>query len=190
MPNTAELAAPSTDIELAREALQLRINDSISWYTKNAKTRGRESRILRVAMIITGGLTVILPLLTTVDWMTPFRVIGHVFSYTCISSIPTLHTAPWLGSLAAACTGLMLAYEKYYGHSEAWMRFIVAEQELRHLANRFSLNWLALKQQSAENSQFIKELQDIENAHSTIEKNETNKWVGSFKNALTETTPP
>lgn len=169
-------------IEDAKRQLMAELNASIDWYQKESESRGWRARWLRVAMIVCGGLATITP----------------SFSQMAISDRWTI--SPLWTSVFIALTASLYAYEKLYGHAEAWMRFVLAQQELERLREEFSLHWLQLSlnqslSQSLDQSATpdaticINELLRVSAHRHDIVKKETEKWTKAFKDGLKSTTP-
>ncbi|MFZ6844420.1 SLATT domain-containing protein [Undibacterium sp. RuTC16W] len=161
-------------IEDAKRQLMAELNASIDWYKKESESRGWRARWLRVAMIGCGGLATITP----------------SFSQMAISDRWTI--SPLWTSVFIALTASLYAYEKLYGHAEAWMRFVLAQQELERLREEFSLHWLqlSLNQFTTPDATIcITELLRVSAHRHDIVKKETEKWTKAFKDGLKSTTP-
>lgn len=113
-------------IDDTKQDLLSKLDASINWYSENGRQRGWWARWLRASMIIFGGISAIIPTISQIK----------TFGWPEIS--------PLWASVFITLTATIFAFEKFYGHSEAWMRFIFAKQELERLREDFLLSWLRL----------------------------------------------
>ncbi|MBR7777315.1 SLATT domain-containing protein [Undibacterium rugosum] len=181
----AQLEVPfNTDamglIEAAKTKVLDEIDASISWYAEKAPQRGATARRLRIAMITTGGLSAVIPSLTQMHlpaWMVP--VLGETIS-------------PMWTSVLIALTATLYAYERFYGDAEAWMRFVLAQQQLQRLREEFELNWLTIQVLHVGQPDLGKEMAElirVSRARHRIIQIETEQWTAAFKAGLQATTP-
>ncbi len=167
-------------IDAAKTKLLGEIDASIRWYAEKAPQRGATARRLRVAMITTGGLSAVIPSLTQMHlpaWMVP--VLGETIS-------------PMWTSVLIALTATLYAYERFYGDAEAWMRFVLAQQQLQRLREEFELNWLTIQVLRVGQPDLGKEMAElirVSRARHRIIQLETEQWTAAFKAGLQATTP-
>jgi hypothetical protein len=138
---------------------------NINWYRTKKRPKEHLSRILRCAALllaIVGGLCPLLPEISKID---PGRY-GYI--------------------LLAAGGGLLL-FDKLFGLSSSWMRFIAAAQEIEALLDTFRVDWASEKTKliapaatsgNDPRFQLIKEF--LANMHAVIER-ETNEWKLEFQ---------
>jgi hypothetical protein len=171
--NAALVPVVGDKVENEIQALVQKLDDSILWYGENSEIRGHWARRLRIAMILSGGVTLLIP---------------------SLSQIPNLGVAisPLWISVSMAVTATLFAFEKYYGNSEAWMRFILAKQELESLKDNFHLTCLKLSMATPTPPDAEKTLDEVilvsAQRHAIIQK-ETEKWAKVLENGMKASTP-
>jgi hypothetical protein len=158
----------------AKTTLLAELDASIEWYSTNSRQRGWWARWLRVLMISFGGITAIIPALSQIK----------------ISE--NISISPLWASVSIALTATLFAFEKFYGHSEAWIRFILAKQELERIKAEFLLNWLELSHTSTSPETLKKAIEELirtsKERHFII-KNETSAWTKVFENGIKSSSP-
>lgn len=154
-------------IEEAKQNLLRELDKSIEWYTKNSDQRGCYARRLRFWMIIFGGISAIIPILSQ------------------IKICEKLSISPLWAPIFMTFTATLFAFEKFYGHSDAWMRFTFAKQELLGIKEIFLLT--CLKNSPADPT--VDELIRLSKERHLIIKNETAAWTNTFENGLKSSNP-
>lgn len=158
----------------AKTTLLAELDASIEWYSANSRQRGWWTRWLRVLMISFGGITAIIPALSQ------------------IKICENISISPLWASVSIALTAILFAFEKFYGHSEAWMRFILAKQELERIKAEFLLTWLDLSLTSTSPESLKKsvdELMRTSKERHLIIKKETSAWTKAFENGIKASIP-
>ncbi|HEX3445459.1 MAG TPA: SLATT domain-containing protein [Chthoniobacterales bacterium] len=141
---------------------------NITWYRTKKKPRQQLSHFVRctaLLLAIVGGLCPLLPEVSKID----------VSRY---------------GYILLAAGGGLILFDKLFGLSSSWMRFMVAAQELEALLDSFRVDWaseksklntLAATLDSDPRFQLIKDF--IVNMHAVIER-ETNEWKAEFQKGV------
>ncbi|MFJ7214792.1 SLATT domain-containing protein [Amycolatopsis sp. NPDC098790] len=95
--------------------------DAIDWYLTEKKRKARWSRGLRAAAAI-------------------LTVLGGVIPVAALTAgRPELGNGGFIMlALAAGC----LAYDRFFGYSSSWLRYVAAATKLRAQLNDFQLSWL------------------------------------------------
>ena len=94
-----------------------------NWYAKARALNGRTTRTLRFIALILFGMGLVLPLLN-------------------IEKVIILkHPINSLGYLCLATGGLILLFDKYFGLSSGFVRFYIAEEDIRKSIADFELAW-------------------------------------------------
>ena len=158
----------------AKNHLLDQLNTSIDWYTKNSPSRGFWARNIRLSMIIFGGISVAIPVLSNMPLPLEITI------------------SPLLASIFSIITATLFAIEKYYGHANAWMRFESARQELETLRDQLIISWARLSDPHHplfDSEKMYTELLRTSLAKHHIIKKETEKWTKSFDKAIKSTEP-
>lgn len=157
-------------------------NDSIRWYAKKKTSKARMSWILRaLAILLTtlGGLT---PIISSLGGSTIRLADGKFDVY--VGQLGYL----FLG-LAAGC----VAFDRFFGFSSGWMRYISTKMILEKQLSEFRFDWAMMTAKFSDRSptpdqvqlmiQRLKEFLILVNNH--VEQ-ETLTWVSEFKNSLAD----
>ena len=149
-------------------------SDSINWYGVKKSSKASFSRKLRTSAIILTTVGGLAPIISTLEIFTD-RYIGQ-FGYL------------FLG-LAAAC----IAFDRFFGYSSGWMRYISTKMTLERSLSEFRLDWAMMLAKigkdplTAEQVQLmIRRLKEfLVLVNNTVEQ-ETLTWVAEFKTNLAE----
>ncbi|MDP1977621.1 SLATT domain-containing protein [Undibacterium sp.] len=166
---TENIKQPNQLIEEAKSALLREFDQSIAWYTRNIEQRGRWARGLRVLMISFGGMSAIIPTLSQIKICDKFFI------------------SPLWTSVFIALTATVFAFEKYYGHSDAWMRFTLAKLELERVKEKFLLTWINFTLTNTTPDVIkmsVDELIRVSTEKHLIINKETLAWTKAFKSGL------
>ncbi|MEJ7587835.1 MAG: SLATT domain-containing protein [Ferruginibacter sp.] len=155
---------------------------SISWYGKNKKSKARFSRTLRASAIILttlGGLT---PIISSMGGLTVKLMDDKLTLY--IGQLGYL----FLG-LAASC----IAFDRFFGFSSGWMRYISTKMTLERALSEFRLDWAMMLAKLGNNppnteqvQHMIRRLKDFLVLINNNVEQETLTWVAEFKTNLAE----
>lgn len=157
-------------------------NDSINWYGEKKKPKAKMSWILRaIAIILTtlGGLT---PIISALGGSTIRLMNGELNIY--VGQLGYL----FLG-LAAAC----VAFDRYFGFSSGWMRYISTKMTLEKQLTEFRFDWAMMiakfggKSPTPDQVQLIiQRLKEFLVLVNTDVEQETLAWISEFKSNLAE----
>jgi hypothetical protein len=95
-----------------------------------------------------------------------------------------------ISALFAAISAAFIAYDKLFGLSSAWMRFVSAELDLRGKRNAFSVAWAKECMHAGPNPTTDQVLASIDvlaaflASIDGVVRDETQAWVGEFRGAL------
>lgn len=145
------------------------------WYKDNKGWRSFMARVVRVCMIFGALIAALIPLLSAIF----------------VEDKVALINPAWSG-VATAVIASLFAFEKYYGHGNAWMRFNDAEMQINQKIGQLEFDWEDYKyraqtQQPQEFSEWPKRLKEHQSEVFEIEQNETKAWTKEFQLAMTET---
>jgi hypothetical protein len=152
-----------------------RAEEAVNWYLKAKRGKRRGARLLRMATILLTTAAGILPILqqiwTTSDGKPPF--------------------APAWASVLLALAVLLVAIDRFFGFSDAWMRYVTAELQIRQVREAFELDWQAAHASFGGQPPTPVQVQAvISNVKAFVDQvnalvaTETTKWVSDFQEAL------
>lgn len=148
--------------------------DKIAWYAKRRHPKKLGSQWLRTFSIILAAVGALFPL---VDAATQSgRVIQGQWGYVCIA-------------LAAALVG----YDRFFGLSSGWMRYMVTELSLQRSLREFQYEWNILSAQQAQQQPpqrntvaLLQRLKEFSLQVEALVRQETDAWVTEFQANISE----
>lgn len=144
---------------------------SIGWYLREKRSKARWSRTLRIAAIV----------LATIGAAVPF-----------VSAIANEVALQW-GYLAFALAGAAMAFDRFFGLSSAWMRYLMAELSIQRILQDLRLQRTLLHAARAGVSPLPDDIaaelgllsRTAEALHTVVEQ-ETLAWVSEFQTNVAE----
>jgi hypothetical protein len=157
-----------------RHAMSL-AEDAINWYLRGKQCKKLGAGSVRVLTIVLGTIAALLP------------TIGElVHSYNEKLNIGAGWTIVLLG-----IAGCLLLLDRFYGFTSGWMRYIVAELQIRQIKEEFQLDWQTeragwsteppTKEQVV---QMLARCKAFTSQVNTIVREETNVWVQEFQTTI------
>jgi SMODS and SLOG-associating 2TM effector domain 2 len=151
-------------------------NDAIAWYNIRRKPKQYGGQILRVGALIFAAVAGLVPILGEI-----FQDNGHR---------PGI--APAWATVALGIAGLLVLLDRFWGFTSAWVRFLLAQQELSEELRSFEFDWAKDKiswggtepttQQAT--AMIVSSKTFIMQVHAIVRR-ETNLWASEFQNAIT-----
>ena len=149
-------------------------HDAITWYLQSMHGKRRGAVAFRLGAIVAAAAAGILPILTMI-----FTTDGRpAFS-------------PAWASVAIGIAAALVLFDRFFGSSTGWMRFIRTEMHLRQLHQEFEMNWereravWAGKDPSAEQvQQMLGRAMAFVTRVSEVVRQETEEWVLEFQSTL------
>lgn len=145
------------------------------WYLRFKKQKRVWARFLRVSAILFAAAAGILPMVQQLT-------IGNEGA----SPIP-----PVCASILLAVAVFLVALDRFFGFSSAWIRYVLAEAEVRRLRQEFELDWQGLLASYGGQPPTTDQIQyTLATAKAfvaqvnTVISDETLKWVAEFQEAL------
>ena len=149
-------------------------NEAIRWYEIRRRPKQYGGQILRVSALIFAALAGLVP------------IVGEIFQDNGRPSI-----APGWATVALAMAGLLVLLDRFWGFTNAWVRFLLAQQELGKELRNFQFDWArdtiswggpepTVQQAIAmiiSCKKFIMQVQ-------AIVRRETNLWASEFESAI------
>ncbi len=161
----SQVAPAGEPLELVEELFCRAENRAIAaadWYLSDRRSKRLASQLVRGSGVVLTTLAAVLP------------VISPLINF---ATLPVAYIC-----LAAAAGGA--AFDRVFGLSTAWMRDMIASQELQaHLA-RFRGDWCLLKVQAADPETLLRVIVAFEEGTSGILRNETLDWRREFLSSL------
>lgn len=160
---------------LARE-VELRITEAINWYLRKKRWPSLLSRLLRALAILFAVLGGLAPLLSSDNKET-----------ACL-----LYNADRWGYILIALAGAFMLFDRYFGFSASWMRYMTAQMALQRNLEKFQLAWAVWRisvqantptpeQQSAA----IALMTSVQQRSGELIDKEFQIWIAQFQEQLT-----
>ena len=151
--------------------------DAIDWYLTEKKRKARWSRGLRAAAAILTVLGGVIPVAALTAGRAELGNGGFIML-----------------ALAAGC----LAYDRFFGYSSSWLRYVAAATKLRAQLNDFQLSWLRetlpRPRGPAPDDVLIELVREFVHALDETIRQETDSWLVEFHTHMAEqeskATPP
>ncbi len=148
---------------------------TIDWYKDSKKGKKWWAQTIRVTSIVLGATAALLP------------TIGDMIGNTKgTPGIPGGWTTICLGT-----AGALLLFDKYFGFSSAWMRYIIAEMQLQQIVQEFQMDWeneraswQGLPPTMSQVNEMLARCKAFTSQVGTIVREETNMWVQEFQNTI------
>jgi len=147
--------------------------NAIDWYLHAKRSKKNCAQFLRIGMIGSSAIAGLLPLLSQIY-------------QSQLSSL-----SPAWTTIALGVAGVLMAIDKYFGCTNAWMRFIATEHRIRQALHEFQMDY------DLEQSKWTDNLPTSEQAQTmlscckvfisqvdTFILQETNEWLVEFQNAI------
>lgn len=139
--------------------------EQVFWYRRRSRSFKNWSKSLRLVTLMLVGAGVLAPLL------------NGAWPDSGISWLP-------LGYLAIGLSGMIYLFDKIFGLSKGWIRFMTTYLKIVHDTHEFRLAWLQmLESESAPKTKFSFLTGYLEALHKTVE-NETRIWASEFESSL------
>jgi hypothetical protein len=143
----------------------------IAWYAQRRQPKKRGSQWLRALSIALAAIGGLFPLVDAA--MPDSQMMFGQWGYVAIA-------------LAAA----LVLYDRFFGLSSGWMRYMVTELSLQRALREFQYDWnilIAQQQPSKDNAvALLQRLKDFSLQIETLVKQETDAWVAEFQTNLSE----
>ena len=168
-----------------RQYVERDVEAAIDWYYAKKPWKAWASQLLKFTTLLATGLGGLLPIVSA----TGFFAGGRSGSDRQIHDLQVNQIGYLCFGLAAA----LLAFDKYFGYSTGWMRYITTAMSLETLLRNFRLDWArstaALAGVTPSGAVLEKLLQKIEDfciAARTLVEKETQAWVMEFQTNLSQ----
>lgn len=140
----------------------------IAWYDRSRKPKRAGSQWLRVFSILFAAIGALCPLVDATKIVGDKILLGQ-WGYVFIA-------------VAAAIVG----YDKYFGLSTGWMRYIETQLSLEKALKEFQYDWIILNAQQTSTSALLRRIKDFSLQIDSLVKQETDAWVLEFQSSVAE----
>jgi hypothetical protein len=170
-----------TSIDILYEYTEASAQSSIEWYGRNKNSLAWWSRWLRRLAILS----------TIIGGLIPFisALLGGIYAQSGLGNLDFGQLGYLFLGFAAGC----VAYDKFFGYSSGWIRYITTKMSLEKALAEFRLDWAMSVAKLGNNPpspdqvqlmiQRLKEFLLLINNH--VEK-ETQSWIAEFKTSFAE----
>jgi len=147
--------------------------NSIEWFLRKKNRPSIYSRGIRFGAIILTIIGGISPILQGIDYLSQFNFTQY--GYVSLA-------------LAAGLVGL----DKYFGFSNAWMRYMLTQITLQQILDQFSIDWFKIRINIKNNDELSEEqinklcncIQQFRSNFLVEINNEIKTWKSEFQNSL------
>ena len=157
---------------------EMSVQQTISWYFREKKWKGRFGRWLRCVAIVLTAIGTLIPLLASSD----LEIRGK-------------KAKEWIpfGYVALALAGACVALDRFFGFSSAWIRYVTTAMTLRKVLAEFYMDWAVLTSAasgavatSAQREALLKRISALlQRVEAEVEK-ETAEWAAEYRTSITE----
>lgn len=169
-----DASKPDESLTLIHQWATKKTQDQIEWYESRRKSKRAGSQWLRTLSIFFAAIGALCPLFDATNIVSDKILLGQ-WGYISIA-------------LAAAIVG----YDRYFGLSTGWMRYVVTQLSIEKVLAEFQYDWIILiaQQQSQQTPQsalsLLQKLKDFSLQVDTLVKQETDAWVTEFQSNISE----
>jgi len=149
--------------------------DHIAWYVQRKEIQKRWSQRLRAMSIISAAVGAVCPLVQAT----------HFFGNT-------LTLGQW-GYVLLALSAAFISYDRFFGLSSGWMRYMVTQLALEKMLKAFQYDWIMLtaRQESKDMPEtgpleMLQELKEFSLGFDAVIQKETNAWVAEFQSNISK----
>lgn len=148
---------------------------NIRWYTRNAKLKKGRAQIIRLVSLTLLGMGSVTPIL--IDLMNRRIAIQE-------HQIP-----PSIASLIIAAGTGLIALDRFWGYSTAWMRFLTTEMQIKSILETFEFDWhTQINGRESKSAGFVEDMINrcatLRDKINSIVHEETRTWVDEFQASL------
>ncbi len=167
-------ANPMESLKLVYLWAVAKAQEQIAWYDRKKRSKRGASQTLRALTIVFASAGALCPL---IDATGVFEAGNGGVAF-----------GRW-GYVLLALGGALHGFDRFFGMSSGWMRFIVTQMSIERALKEFEYDWALLFAQQAQNPNVPAMLQRVKEFTLQVEtlvKEETDAWVVEFRSNLTE----
>lgn len=156
--------------------LQNKAQETIDWFLYAKARVSRCAKVIRIAAILLATYAGILPILAQI--------------YTDSGRPPAWAQPAW-ASVFLVIAAVLALFDRFFGCSSSWMRYMVTQLRVRQLLEEFQLDWEAEKAlwqgahpTTPQVQQMLFRYKAFTTQLNVIIQDDVNKWVSEFQDAL------
>jgi hypothetical protein len=157
----------------------------IRWYADHKRSKRLGSQVIRAGAIFFAALGALCPLLDAT---------GFLQATSQGQAASGGNTFAQWGYVLFAIAAAIVGFDRYFGLSTGWMRYIVTQMALEKALKEFQHDWLIMRAQAKEQKaakamNALTQLQKVRDFTSQVEslvKQETDAWVLEFQNNISQ----
>jgi hypothetical protein len=173
-------------LDSMRQYAENDVEGAIHWYYAKKPWKAWASQLLKFLTLFATGLGGLLPIVSATGIFSPAN------ASDAQRQLRTLQVNQ-IGYLCFGLAAAFLAFDKYFGYSTGWMRYITTAMSLETALRNFRLDW-ALTTSSlagavpsgATLETLLQKIQDFCIAARTLVEKETQAWVMEFQTNLSQ----
>jgi hypothetical protein len=175
-------ADPAGSLRTLRDYAERQAGSAIGWYFHGKKSKQKLSRYCRFFAIILTALGGLIPILAAILYSEGTET---------ARSLERLQFQQW-GYLSIGLAGLFMGYDRFFGGSSGWMRYIITAMALETLIEEFRVDWLKLEADLGDPPDTVKTLAALDRVKTFLlairgqVERETKAWVDEFRSSLTQ----
>jgi SMODS and SLOG-associating 2TM effector domain 2 len=156
------------------DGLVAKADSTLGWYEAHQRRNRNRARAIRATAIALGALTAMIPVLISV---LPDGFAFHGVRPQQLGALATLF------GLAA---GALVAFDRLFGFSSAWVRYITTYQQLQTVIEKFQLAWCREQLRAANALALLDLLAAFSTAANDLVRNETAAWATEFTKSISD----
>jgi hypothetical protein len=163
-----------TSLNQLRDWAVNEVNAAIAWYQAKRQPARRKGQALRMGAILLGAIAGLAPILAEL---------------LAKDGVPGIN--PLWSTVAVAAAGTFVLLDKFYGYTNSWVRYLLAEMQLQEELKRFycdweldQLGWNTPQPTSDQAVVMVKRCQRFLLQAHTVIAQETQAWVAEFRSVL------
>jgi len=162
LPEECARGGPEESLEGLFRLLEARAIQAADWYLQEKKSKARWSRGLRFLAIV----------LASAGGLVPLMALGGIG-----------HLNPAVGYLLLGGAAATVAFDRLFGFSSAWMRYMTTAMTLERLLVEFQLEWARSRALAADADEVAKQFDVLDRFGSAVAsavEEETVVWASEF----------
>ncbi|MEZ4383227.1 MAG: SLATT domain-containing protein [Nannocystaceae bacterium] len=172
-----DLSDPGKAFLGLRQFAEDNARETIDWYLRGRRLQGRLSKALTLATLLLAAFGGLLPMFGAASIALP--LLGPPATYNLY------------GYIAFAGAGACLIFDRLFGFSSAWMRYITTSQTLQRKLEAFDLAWLAVwlkvdkgQPDADQQEELLDLLRRFRLETLEVVEKETQTWIAEFSRNL------
>jgi hypothetical protein len=154
------------------QCTEKKANNAIEWFLRKKERPARYSRSIRSWAIIFTTVGGVFPILQGVQYLSQFNFTQY-------------------GYIALALAAGLVGFDKYFGFSSSWMRYMLTQIALQQKLDKFHMDWLKIRINIKNNEISEKQIEELCNCIQKFRmnilteiENEIQTWKSEFQNNL------